>query len=209
MATTYTASGAKAASQTTLPKEVFAVEVQNHQLLKEAYLTYLANGRSATAKTKTRGEVSGGGKKPWRQKGTGRARFGSSRVPIWRGGGITFGPTGEQNYTRKLNLKAKRTALKQALSLKSDKIVVIESFAPKDAKTKAAAELLSKLGAVRRTLVIVENKNDDCMRATRNLQNVLVVQAQYTNVYDVMNADTIVIEKPAIDVITAWLGGNK
>src|SRR4051812_6566672 len=94
---TFTSKGAKAATSVKLDKEVFGVEVTSHQLLKDAYVTYLANGRENIAITKTRGLVRGGGKKPWKQKGTGRARFGSSRVPLWRGGGITFGPTGNEN----------------------------------------------------------------------------------------------------------------
>jgi large subunit ribosomal protein L4 len=112
----------------TLPKEIFAVEVPNHELLKLAYDAYLANSRLATATTKQRGEVSGGGKKPWAQKGTGRARFGSSRNPIWRGGGIVFGPRGNENYTKRVSVKSKRVALRQALSLsnKEKKIVVLD-----------------------------------------------------------------------------------
>ena len=97
---TYTASGSKASTPAKLSKEVFGVEVANHQLLKQAYEAYLANGRDNLALTKKRGDVSGGGKKPWKQKGTGRARFGSSRNPIWRGGGIVFGPNGNENYTK-------------------------------------------------------------------------------------------------------------
>ena len=93
------------AEKTTLPKSVFAVEVPNHELLKLAYDAYLANNRLASATTKQRGEVRGGGKKPWRQKGTGRARFGSIRNPIWRGGGIVFGPRGNENYTKKISKK--------------------------------------------------------------------------------------------------------
>src|SRR6478736_6594802 len=99
---------AKTTPKTTLPKSTFAVEVENHELLKLAYDSYLANSRGANATTLQRGEVRGGGKKPWKQKGTGRARFGSSRNPIWRGGGIAFGPTGEENYTIKVNVSAKR-----------------------------------------------------------------------------------------------------
>src|SRR4051812_13575832 len=105
------------AAKAALPKEVFAVEVENHELLKLAYDAYLANSRLASATTKQRGEVRGGGKKPWAQKGTGRARFGSSRNPIWRGGGIVFGPRGNENYTKKLSTTSKRVALKQALTL--------------------------------------------------------------------------------------------
>src|ERR1700742_1637638 len=107
---TYTASGTKATTAAKLEASVFGVEVADHQPLRQAYDTYLANGRENLAVTKTRGLVRGGGKKPWKQKGTGRARFGSSRNPIWRGGGIVFGPTGEENYTHKVHKNAKRTA---------------------------------------------------------------------------------------------------
>src|SRR5580700_971905 len=103
---TYTKSGTKAPTAAKLDKAVFEVEIKNHHLLKQAYEAYLANGRPNLAITKTRGLVRGGGRKPWRQKGTGRARFGSSRVPIWRGGGITFGPTGQENYSKQLSTQA-------------------------------------------------------------------------------------------------------
>ena len=103
---TYTASGTKATSSAKLDDAIFSVVPKNHELLKAAYVMYLANGRENLAVTKTRGLVRGGGRKPWKQKGTGRARFGSSRVPIWRGGGITFGPTGQENYERHMPLKA-------------------------------------------------------------------------------------------------------
>src|SRR6476661_8284352 len=140
---TFTKSGAKATTPAKLDKAVFAVMPENHELLKLAYSAYLANGRENLAVTKTRGLVSGGGKKPWKQKGTGRARFGSSRVPLWRGGGITFGPTGNENYSHKLNLKAKRQALRQALSLASTsgKISVIETFESKEGKVKPTIAL--------------------------------------------------------------------
>ena len=105
------------ADSTKLPKDIFAVEVPNHELLKLAYDSYLANARLASATTKQRGEVSGGGKKPWKQKGTGRARFGSSRNPIWRGGGVVFGPRGNENYTKKLSKTAKKVAVRQALTV--------------------------------------------------------------------------------------------
>src|SRR3989344_4341487 len=118
---TYTKSGAKASSPAKLDKAVFGLKVDNHQLLKEAYLAHLSNSRSNLAKTKKRGEVRGGGAKPWRQKGTGRARVGSIRSPIWTGGGVTFGPTGSENYNRRINTKAKRQALRQALSLAAEK----------------------------------------------------------------------------------------
>src|SRR5246127_593811 len=106
-APTYSATGTKASANTTLPKDIFAVEVKHHELVRQAYDGYLANGRVNLAVTKTRGLVRGGGRKPWRQKGTGNARVGSSRNPIWRGGGITFGPTGHENFSKQLQNKGK------------------------------------------------------------------------------------------------------
>ena len=204
---TYTKSGAKATTAATLDKKVFAVEVPNHQLLKDAYVAYLSNGRVNLAVTKTRGLVSGGGKKPWKQKGTGRARFGSSRVPIWRGGGVTFGPTGIENYTKKLNVKAKRVAIRQALTLANEakKVSVIEAFENKDGKTKTTVALLDKLGANRSVLLVVDNKTPELERATRNISYLNVVQAQYLNVYDILNAHNIVITKPSLQIISDWL----
>jgi large subunit ribosomal protein L4 len=205
--TTYTKSGAKASTAVTLDKDIFNVSVKNHELIKQAYVAYLANGRENLAVTKTRGLVSGGGKKPWKQKGTGRARFGSSRVPIWRGGGITFGPTGLENYTQKINLKAKRLAVRQALSLsaQADKLVVIESLDTINGKTSEIATILQKIGAKRRTLIVVDKKTPELIRATANLSEVKVVQATYLNVYDVINAHHVVITKKALPVITQWL----
>lgn len=206
---TFTSNGNKATTAAKLPKEVFAVETVSHELLKQAYTAYLANGRLGTATTKTRGEVSGGGKKPWKQKGTGRARFGSSRVPIWRGGGITFGPTGTQNYTQELPKTIKRTAIRQALTLKAKHISVIESFQVKTSKTADVVKLLDKLDAVRNTLVVVEEKGEEIVRATRNVPNLKVVQARYLNVFDILNADTIILTSKSIDIINEWLGGKK
>jgi len=190
----------------TLPKEVFGVNVDNHELIKRAYEAYLANGRENYAITKTRGLVRGGGKKPWRQKGTGRARFGSSRNPIWRGGGIVFGPNGTENYTITIPTAQKRLATRQALSLanKSKKIIVDE-FATKDGKTKATVDLLAKHKLTRRTLLVVEDKTDLIERATRNVSNVKVVQAMYLNVYDIMNADKIVMTKTSVELVKNWL----
>lgn len=206
---TFTKSGAKATSAVTLDKKVFNVEVSNHQLLKDAYVAYLANGRLNLAVTKTRGLVRGGGKKPWKQKGTGRARFGSSRVPLWRGGGIIFGPTGNENYSKKINIKAKRVAIRQALSLanESKEVCVIETFDPGSGKTKATVQLLEKLGAKRKTLLVVEEKNAIVERSTRNLADLKVVQAKYLNVYDIINAHHIIISKKSLEIISDWLGG--
>lgn len=208
---TFTASGTKATTPAKLDQTVFGVEVTNHQLVRQAYDTYLANGRENLAVVKTRGLVRGGGKKPWKQKGTGRARFGSSRNPIWRGGGIVFGPTGLENYSKKLPTATKRLAIRQALSLASgsDKIVVIEKLVSREGKTSEFAQLLTKLGATRNTLVIVTDKTAELIRATANLQNVKLVNAMYVNVYDVMNADRIVFTADALKATQEWLGGTK
>lgn len=208
---TYTKSGTKATTTAKLDASVFNVMPENHELLKLAYVAYLANGRDNLAVAKTRGLVSGGGKKPWKQKGTGRARTGSSRNPIWRGGGIVFGPTGEENYTKQVNVKAKRLAIRQALSLAAEdkKITVIESMAVKEAKTAELAKLLKKIEAKMRVLIVVEDKTTELMQAARNLQDVKIVQANYVNVFDTLNADTIVVTEGALKAISAWLGGKK
>ncbi len=205
---TYTKSGAKATVAAKLDKSIFGIIPENHELLKSAYVAYLANGRENLAVTKKRGEVSGGGKKPWRQKGTGRARVGSSRNPIWRGGGIVFGPSGNENYSKRINVKAKRLAIRQALSLgaSADKIIVIEDIALKDPKTSELVNLLKKIGTIKNILVVVEKKNEKLIRASANLQTVKVVSARYVNVYDVLNADKIVITGDALKIIAEWLG---
>lgn len=204
---TYTKTGTKAAVPAKLDRAIFGLKVQNHQLLKDAYLAYLASGRSNYAKTKKRGEVRGGGIKPWRQKGTGRARFGSSRNPIWTGGGVAFGPTGNENYTRKLSTSSKRTALRQALSLaaEADKLKVIDTFACPDGKVKPTIELLNKIDAKGSVLLIVSEKDDLVNRATRNLPTVKTIQAMYLTVFDILNADTIIMSKKSLELITEWL----
>lgn len=207
---TYTKVGNKATTAAKLDKKVFGVKPENHELLKAAYVAYLANGRGNFARTQTRGEIRGGGRKPWRQKGTGRARTGSIRNPIWRGGGIIFGPTGEENYSKKLHVGAKRQAVRQALSLAADanKIVIIESLDFKDAKTKTAVKLLEKIDAKRNVLLVVADKTDEIVKATNNLADVKLVQATYLNVYDTMNADKIVITSDGLKAIHDWLSAS-
>ncbi len=202
---TYTASGAKATTPAKLSKDIFAIEFPSHELVKQAYVAYQANGRENLAKTLRRGEVRGGGRKPWKQKGTGRARFGSIRVPIWRGGGITFGPLGKENYSRKMPIAAKRQAIRHALSLNLDNIIVIESFKCKEGKTSETAAFLNKIGAQRNVLLVVSDKDTLVERATSNLKNVKAVHAMYLNVFDIMNADTLVIEQKALDTVHEWL----
>ncbi|HYG83758.1 MAG TPA: 50S ribosomal protein L4 [Verrucomicrobiae bacterium] len=194
--------------KTTLPESVFAVDVPNHELLKLAYDAYLANARLASATTKTRGEISGGGKKPYRQKGTGRARTGSIRNPLWRGGGTVFGPLGNENYKKKLSTTAKRTAVRQALTLakQADKIVIAEISTT--GKTKEVAAFLKDNNANRRVLIVVDEKTPELLRATANIENVVLVRATYLTVFHVLNADTIIMSSSAVKAIEAWLGGN-
>ena len=204
---TYTKTGAKAAASAKLDQSIFAVDVLNHELLKLAYNAYLANGRKNLAVAKNRGDVSGGGKKPWRQKGTGRARVGDNRVPQWRGGGAVFGPTGEENYTMTIPLRAKRQALRQALSLAATagNIRVIEGMESKDGKAGKMAELLAKVDAAGRTLIVVGKKDNMTLRAVQNLPKVSIISATYLNVFELLNADTIVFDQDALKVISEWL----
>lgn len=190
----------------TLNKDVFELNVENHELLKTAYDAYLANSRSSHAKTLKRGEVRGGGKKPWKQKGTGRARFGSTRNPIWRHGGAAFGRTGEENFTKKLSKNAKKIAVRQALSLKNaDKAVLVESIAT-TGKTKEVAKKLNDLKiADKAVLMVVSEKAPEVLRATNNIPNLKLVRATYLNVFDVLNADAIVFSETALKATENWL----
>ncbi len=195
----------KTAVANVLPDDIFAVDVKNHELLKLAYDSYLANSRKASATTLQRGEVSGGGKKPWKQKGTGRARFGSSRNPIWRGGGVVFGPRGNENYTKHITTTSKRVALRQALSLsnKAGKVVVLD-FVP-TGKTADAIKFLADNKLDRKVLLVVDEKTPELLRSTNNIQNILLTRASYLSVYHILNADKIVITPAAVETITAWL----
>lgn len=207
---TYTKTGAKATNPAKLDKKIFGVDIPNFELVKLAYDAYLANGRGNAARTKTRGEVRGGGRKPWRQKGTGRARFGSSRNPIWRGGGVSFGPTGEENYSKRLTTRTKRQALRQALSMaaKEGRIKVIETFECKEGSVKKTAALLKKMDAGRTVLLVVSAKDDLVNRATRNIPGLQVAQAKYVNVFDTVNADVIIFSQKSLAIIKEWLGGD-
>lgn len=197
-------------AETKLPADIFDIDVKNHALLKLAYDAYLANSRMDNAKTLKRGEVRGGGKKPWRQKGTGRARFGSTRNPIWRGGGIAFGPTGEQNHSIKLSKQNKRVAVCQALTLANrDKLVtIIDKFPCSEGKTKETTKFLAdqKVKAGENVLLVVDEKTDLVRRATSNLPNLVVSLPLYLNVFNILNADRVLISKKALSAIENWLG---
>ena len=196
----------------TLNKDVFGLSVENHELVKLAYDSYLANSRSSHAKTLKRGEVRGGGKKPWKQKGTGRARFGSTRNPIWRHGGVAFGRTGNENFTKKLSKGSKLLAVRQALSMKNAEkaIVVLDKDVKLDGKTKSAVKVLKDLKLDGKNVLAVANeKTPEVLRSTNNLPNVKLVRATYLNVFDIMNADAIVFSEEALKVVDKWLIGEE
>ena len=193
-----------------LNNDLFGLSGDTHELVKLAYDAYLAHSRSSHAKTLKRGEVRGGGKKPWKQKGTGRARFGSTRNPIWRHGGVAFGRTGEENFTKKISKSAKLQAVRQALSMaNADKLVsTIADFAPKDGKTKNAIKDLN-IEAGKNYLVVVPEKTAEILRATNNIANLKVVRPTYLNVFDILNADQIIIVEKAMPEIENWLIGKE
>ena len=196
----------------TLNKDIFGLKVENHELVKLAYDAYLANSRSSHAKTLKRGEVRGGGKKPWRQKGTGRARFGSTRNPIWRHGGVAFGRTGNENFIKKISKQAKRQAVCQALSMKNaDKaVIVLEKPVKLTGKTKDAVKVLKDLKLEGKNVLAVANeKTPEVLRSTNNLPNVKLVRATYLNVFDIMNADAIVFSEAALKTAEKWLLGEE
>ena len=195
---------------TKLNEDIFGLSVENHELVKTAYDAYLANSRSSHAKTLKRGEVRGGGKKPWKQKGTGRARFGSTRNPLWRHGGVAFGRTGNENFTKKISKNAKLQAVRQALSMaNADKLVSVSAnFAPKDGKTKNAIKDLN-IVADKNYLVVVTEKTPEIIRATNNIANVKIVRPTYLNVFDILNADQIIITEESMPLIEGWLLGKE
>ncbi len=176
---------------------VFGVEINEH-LVHLAVVQQLANLRQGTQKAKTRSEVSGGGKKPWRQKGTGHARQGSIRAPQWKGGGIVFAPV-PRDYSFKLNRKEKRAALKSALTSKvqDQKLIVLDELKMDEVKTKKFAEVLGNIKA-EKALVVMEEKNDNVILSARNIPGTKTAVADNMNVYDVMNAGTVVLTKAAV-----------
>lgn len=194
-------------AKASLPKAVFAVEVTNHELLKLAYDSFLANSRKASATTLQRGEVRGGGKKPWKQKGTGRARFGSTRNPIWRGGGIVFGPRGNENYKLKLSKTSKLVAVRQALTLANQAKKIVVTDVKTTGKTADIAKFFveQKFDKDAKVLIVVDEKTPELMRATNNLQNALLVRASYLSVYYILNADKIVMTPAAVKAAEVWL----
>ena len=194
--------------------EVFGLTDINQQVIHDAVVVDMANRRQATAKTKKRHEVSGGGKKPFRQKGTGRARAGSSRSPIWVGGGTVFGPDGNQNYKLKQNKKAHNLALREVLSEKAkENLVVVESLSLEKISTKELAKLLAGLKLDGKTLVVLDLPEDEkefklvenFVLSANNLEKVTLDELGNVSVYDVLNADKLLISKAGIKLLEEGL----
>ena len=185
----------------TLNAKVFGIEV-NENAVKKAIDLQLAASRQGTAKTKKRAEVSGGGKKPWRQKGTGRARQGSIRATQWRGGGIAGGVT-PRDYTFKINKKERNLALKSALTIKNNEkaIIVVDSLNLKSSKTAEVKDLIKTMGLNGKVLFITASENENLYLAIRNLGYAYTLLADEINCFDLINADTVVIEEEAVNKI--------
>ena len=179
---------------------VFGVEVNEH-LVHMAVVQQLANNRQGTQKAKTRSEVSGGGRKPWRQKGTGHARQGSIRAPQWKGGGVVFAPV-PRDYSFKLNKKEKKAALKSALTsrLQAEKLIVVDEIKFDEIKTKKFAEVMSNL-KVNKGLVVLADNDKNVVASAKNMQFVNTTLVDQINVYDVMNGGTVVLTKDAVKKI--------
>ena len=177
---------------------VFGVEVNEH-LVHLAVVQQLANNRQGTQKAKTRSEVSGGGRKPWRQKGTGHARQGSTRAPQWTGGGVVFAPV-PRDYTVKMNKKEKRAALKSALTSKvqDSKFIVLDELSFDEIKTKNFVEVLNNLKADKKAIVVMPEIDEKVIMSARNIPTVQTTLVNTLNVYDVMNGGTVIVTKDAV-----------
>lgn len=175
----------------------------NDQVVYEHINLFMANRRQGTHATKTRSDVSGGGRKPWRQKGTGNARQGSTRAPHWVGGGAVFGPSANRNYTKKMNKKERKLALKSALTYKAnDKdIIVVDKFEAETNKTKDMLKVLESLNATGKTLIVTTELTENLILATRNIADVKLVLANELNTYDVLYVNKIIITEDAVKYV--------
>ncbi|MCQ4726870.1 50S ribosomal protein L4 [Anaerotignum faecicola] len=192
----YNTSGAEVGT-IDLNDDIFGIEASEHAM-HMAVVQYLANQRQGTQSAKTRAEVRGGGRKPWRQKGTGRARQGSTRSPQWTGGGVVFAPK-PRDYSFKLNKKVKRLALKSALSTKvqEEKIIVLEDLALAEVKTKEMAKILENIKAGK-ALIVMDGNNKNVMLSARNIPDVKTAGVNTINVYDLLKYNTLVLTKDAV-----------
>jgi len=195
----------QAAGEVTVAKDIFEQKM-NEQVVHSALVWYQASQRRGTHSTLTRSEVSGGGKKPWKQKGTGRARAGSNRSPLWRHGGVTFGPK-PRDYGFALPKKVKKLALKVVLSDKAreGKVKIVEAFQVAEAKTKSAAKFFGGLALSGKALVITAKPDEGFLKAARNLRDISLMDYHDLTVYDLMKAGELVIEKKAADSLKEFL----
>ncbi|MGI6130165.1 MAG: 50S ribosomal protein L4 [bacterium] len=195
----------EAVGEITLTDDVFAVPM-NAGLLHQSVVRHLANKRLGTASTKTRSEVSGGGRKPWRQKGTGRARVGTIRSPLWRHGGITFGPK-PRKFTKDMPRKMRRLAIKVALSekVRQGAFTVLENWDLPEAKTKEMAKVLANLGATK-ALIVTDGPNDKVQRSARNIPGVNTIDVAALNVYDILGSSRLIMARDAVARVEEVLG---
>ncbi|MFA9407091.1 MAG: 50S ribosomal protein L4 [Anaerolineales bacterium] len=196
----------KKVDSTELPSPIFEAPIRE-DLMHQAFVRQLANARLGTHSTKSRGEVAGGGAKPWRQKGTGRARHGSRRSPIWVGGGKTHTPK-PRDYRKKMPRKMRRAALRSALSLKiaENGILFLDELKIEDAKTERMVTVLKNLTGGSTTLVILSDSNENIERSIRNIPEAKTLRANYLNVRDLLQFDRVIMPLDAIEVIQSYLG---
>ena len=192
----------KVVGEVELPEAIFGVK-PNDNLMHEAVVAQMAASRVKYAHTKTRAEIRGGGKKPWAQKHTGQARHGSIRSPLWRKGGVTFGPTADASYTKKINLKKKRLALFMALAskLQNNTLFIMDDLKIPEAKTKEMAKILKNLKLDKSVLVSLPDKSKDIYLASRNIEGVKTIMANSLNVVDLLSYKYLVMPKKAVDVV--------
>ncbi len=196
--------------QAKLPKEIFEVQM-NPDLVHQVTVSQISNKRQKTAKTKDRGEVRGGGKKPWRQKGTGRARHGSIRSPLWKGGGVTFGPVLEKVFKKTIPNKMRRKALFMVLSskVKDDCLFVLDNLDIEKPKTKIMAEILDKFFEKKSGLVVLPTMEKNVILASRNIPKAKTIQAKDLNALELLNHKYLLMPKEAIEVIRETFIGEK
>jgi len=203
----------KEVSRIDLPAGIFDLKI-NLDLISQALTTQLASSRQSIAHTKDRSEVRGGGKKPWRQKGTGRSRHGSNRSPIWTGGGVTFGPRSEKNFSKKINKKMKRQALLMVLSgkLNDDEIIFLDELKLQQPKTKEAFQIIAKLNKALKkelnkgTLIVLPKKDENIFRAVKNLKKISVIGAASLNVIDLLEKRYLLMPRESVEVICQTYG---
>jgi len=199
----------KSVGTVTLPPELLDT-TRGGQAVRDAIVAYMANQRHGNACTKTKGEVAGNGQKPWRQKGTGNARAGYRQSPIWRGGGVVFGPK-PRSFNRDMNRKTLRLALAKVFAdrVTENAVTVVESLSVTDAKTKSFVQLLKSLGMAKGVLLVVDDPSSNLLLSSRNVPGVEVARASHVNVYQIARYPRLLITKAALDVIQQRTTGSK